>query len=283
LLLARALSWNETVQPITAFESQFRAAEVLLKVHRLLRNDATSEQTAQALPRLREAVGSEADEDVILLLNDLFVGLVRENAALRPRYFQPDNMALLLRQAVASACTALGVFLPALLNTYLPKVVQVRQRNFYPREDGEVRTFFLGFTLRLDQIPSLLEDDDAEQRWLTLSRLVLDYCSNQVLANERGIHIVLRLLGVQDPWQQIAQRSGVKEQSLREQTRAIVKRRNDIVHRGDYAQAAEQPRPTAIDLAWTSTHVNAIQSVVLACDALALESVRQLEAGAVAA
>jgi hypothetical protein len=269
------------VKPITAFESHFRAAEVLLKVHRLLRNDASSEQTAEALPRLREAVGSDADEDVILLLNDLFVGLVRENAALRPRYFQADNMALLLRQAVVSACTAMDVFLPALLNAYLPKVVQVRRRNFYPREDGEVRIFFQGFILKLDQVPSLLEDDDAEQRWLTLTRLVLDFCSSQVLAHERGIHIVLRLLGVQDPWQQIAQRAGVKEQSLREQMRGIVKRRNDIVHRGDYLQAAE--RPSSIDLAWTSTHISAVQSVVLACDALALESVRQLEAGAVAA
>src|SRR6266700_3748931 len=67
LLLARASYWSETVKPITAFESHFRAAEVLLKVHRLLRNDASSEQSAEALPRLREAVGSDSDDGVLLL------------------------------------------------------------------------------------------------------------------------------------------------------------------------------------------------------------------------
>jgi hypothetical protein len=266
------------VQPITIFESHFQAAEMLLKVHRLLRNDASQDEISLVRPLLLEAVGCSADEDVVVLLNDLFAGLVRERAAVRAKDFQADNMALLLRQAVVSACTALDVFLPTLLGVHLPTVMQVRQRNFYPRDDGEVRAFFAGFTLKLEQLPSLLEEEDTHQRWLTLSRLVLDYCSNQVLANERGIHIVLRLLGVDEPWGRIADRAGVREQYLREQVRAIVKRRNEIVHRGDYPQSAQNGGPAPIDLAWTSAHVSAVQAVVHACDALATESVRALGA-----
>ena len=266
----------------TIFDSHFRAAETLLKVYRLLRSDAPPSQIAAALPGVRTAVGCDANEEVVFLLNDLFAGLVRERAALRARDFHHDNMALLLRQATVSACTALDVFFPALLEAHLPVVIQIKQRNFLPR-DGEIKTLFDAFRLRLDELPALLEEEDSTARWAVLARRIIEYTRDKTLSNVTGITAVMLLLGVDRPWAQIAQRAGLAEVALRDQVQALVKRRNDIMHRGDRPVGQPDAPPQTIDYAWTSSHVNAVQSVVLASDALAQESIRQLQAEAVAA
>jgi hypothetical protein len=88
------------------------------------------------------------------------------------------------------------------------------------------------------------------------------------------------MLGTDDPWRGIGARVGANERGLRDQIANIAKRRNDIVHRGDRALGRMDEDPQHIDYAWTTSHVNTVQSVVLACDALAEDSVRQLRADA---
>ncbi len=95
------------LQPLTIFDAHFKAADTLLRVYRLLDADTVSAQADALLPRLREMVDCTHDESVILLLNDFFLGLVRERAAVPPGFFRQTNLALLLRQAVVSACSAL--------------------------------------------------------------------------------------------------------------------------------------------------------------------------------
>jgi hypothetical protein len=120
-------------------------------------------------------------------------------------------------------------------------------------------------------------------RWSVLTRRIIDYTREKTLSNVEGITAVLRLLGVEQPWSQIARGVGVSEGALRDQVQALVKRRNDIMHRGDRPFARPDAPPQSIDYAWTSSHVSAVQSVVLASDALAAESIRLLQAEAVPA
>lgn len=271
------------MQPLTIFETHFSVAQVLLKVHRLLETDASPAQVQSALPKVRDAVGCESDEQVILLLNDLFLGLVRQQADLPPDYFRSDNLSLLLRQATVSACTAMDVFFPSLLEQYLPTVVRVKRRNFLPKS-GEVKTLFENFRLRLEDIPALLEEDDADVRWNILARRILDYCRDRVtFATVQGVTATMTLLGIEKPWAEVAERAGVPETALRNQIQAVVKRRNDVSHRGDRPVGQPDAPPQSIDYAWTYANVSAIQSVALACDALAKESLRGLEAEAAAA
>src|SRR5215216_3432047 len=118
------------MQPITVFESHFKAAQVMLKVYRLLDSEVSRSDKDSFIPKLREMMSCETDEPLVLLLNDLFLGAVRERADLSPSFFGRPNLSLLLRQAVVSSCTAMDVFFPALLEMHLPTVIQVRQRNF---------------------------------------------------------------------------------------------------------------------------------------------------------
>jgi hypothetical protein len=221
----------------------------------------------------------EPAEPLMVLLNDLFFGIVRERALIHPEFFQRANLSLLLRQAVVSACTAMDVFFPALLEAHLPGVVEVRQRNFLPA-GGDVRDFFREFYLRLHEIPALIEQEPANARWGVLTRHVLDYCRERTLSNVNGISAVMLMLGTDDPWRRIGGRAGVNERGLRDQIANIAKRRNDIIHRGDRPVGRPDEGPQPIDFAWTHSHVNAVQSVVLACDALAEDSVKQLKADA---
>jgi len=222
-------------------------------------------------------VECSADESLILLLNDLFLGLVRQDRAnVADAFFKQDNLALLLRQAVVSAYTAMDVFFPALLEAHLPTVVRIRQRNTVPKE-GDVGDLFRDFRLKMEDLPPILEEDEATSRWDILARRMLDHCSQRTLSNPQGINAVMLLLGVETPWKQIAARAGLDEKGLRAQIQSLSKRRNDIVHRGDRLLGQTDAAPQPIDYAWTRSHVNAVESVVAACDRLAMQAIERLQ------
>src|SRR5687768_3247151 len=99
--------------PRTIFESYFRSADVLLKVYRLLETGDAADPGV-IVDQVRTLLAVEQDEALVCLLNDVFVGFVCEHAQLSSGFFRHQNMALLLRQAVVAACTAMDVYFPEL-------------------------------------------------------------------------------------------------------------------------------------------------------------------------
>lgn len=267
-------SWSDLVKPLTVFNAHFRAAEGLLKLYRLLDSEAADGQHA-LMGQLRDIVQVRTDEEVVLLFNDLFTGLVREQAQLPSSFFRQPNLALLLRQSVVSACTALDVFFPALLEAHLPVVIRVRQRNWQPT-DNDARDLLRDFRVKVEELPGLLEAETAEERWQLFAARVIGHLGDKTLSNPQGIQATLAILGVDDPWQKIASTSGITAAALRGQIQSVVKRRNNIVHRGDRASGDMDNDPDPIDYAWANAHVNAINSTATACDSLAQSAVREL-------
>lgn len=263
------------MKPITMFDTHFKTAQAMLKVYQLLSSEEDLVAADDYVPKLREMMSWEADEPLTLLLNDMFLGAVRENANVPSAFFSKPNLALLLRQAVASSCTAMDVFFPSLLDAYLPEVIRVRQRNFLPKS-GEVKTFFQDFRLKLEDLPPFLEEPDAGDRWNLLCRKILNFCQHKTLSNVEGISAVMMMLGVQEPWREIAAGAGAPKNALQDQIKTVVKRRNDIVHRGDRLVGNPDDSPEPIDFAWTRSHVNAVESVAYVCDSLAQKSIRDL-------
>ncbi len=257
----------------TIFETNFRSAETLLKIHRLLASDHGPQVNHELLNDIRHLLGTTADEELILLLNDLFLGVVRERADVRVAFFRDASLSLLLRQAVVAACSAMDVYYPALLRQHLPAVIAVKQRNFVP-VSGEARDFFRDFRLSLQDHLRIAEDPDPAQ---ALANYILRHFERKTFSNIQAVTVSLQLLGVEHPWQAIANRVGLPENTLRRQVQRVIARRNNIVHRGD--RPAEQPDgdPEPIDYAWTFSHVQAIQNVVLASDHLAAEAVNALQ------
>jgi HEPN superfamily RiboL-PSP-like protein len=263
------------------FEAHYRSADVLLRVYRLLESEQGPLTTHRMMPAIRTMLASAEDEEIILLLNELFVGVVRDRADLKPSFFRRETLDLLLRQSVVAACSALDVFVPHLLQSHLSDVIHVRQRNFLPN-DGDVKQLFGDFRLKLEDIWPLAEEGSAEERWNMITRRILDHCSTKTLSNDSGITATMALLAVEKPWTRIAERAGESESSLRDKLKRIVSRRNDIVHRADRAKTAPDGPAQDIDFVWTQNHVGAVKTIVLACYDLARERVRDLQANSVA-
>lgn len=248
--------------PRTMFESYFRSADVLLKVYRLLETGEGRSPSA-VVDQVRVLLAVQQDEALVWLLNDVFVGFVRERAQLSSGFFRHQNMALLLRQAVVAACTAMDIYFPELLRRYLPTMIQIKQRNFVPTA-RDVADFFRDFRLSLDEHLRIVEDPQHAHD--ELGRLLLRHVDKRGLANVSGISVTLKLLDFEDPWREISQHLGRRQNELQTQIEELVSRRNDIIHRGDRAAGSTTSTPNDILYSWTSTRLDAAKNVVLACD-----------------
>jgi len=71
------------------FEETFRPAKLLIEVYRLLDNDGIQTEH-DWIKQLRPLVGAGADEELMLLWNGVFLGLVMEAASVRKSSLRRD-------------------------------------------------------------------------------------------------------------------------------------------------------------------------------------------------
>src|SRR5688572_13477915 len=109
------------LSPRQTFEDNIRPAELLLRVYRLLENDAVHTE-GDLITSLRTVVGAHGDEELMLVYNEIFIGLIRERANFPRASLKRSALSNLLRQSVVGACTALETYLPLVLRENLPTV-----------------------------------------------------------------------------------------------------------------------------------------------------------------
>src|ERR1700740_159044 len=129
------------LSPRHIFEDNIRPAELLLKVFRLLEHDAVNTEVG-LLKSLRQLVGADSGEELIVIYNQIFLGLIRERADIPASSIKMSALGNLLRQSVVTASTALETYLPILLRANLPEVIGLRGRDFVPRDDEAFKTQF---------------------------------------------------------------------------------------------------------------------------------------------
>src|SRR6266849_3376550 len=147
------------LSPRQIFEDNIRPSDLLLKVFRLLEHDSPNTEAA-LLRSLRGIVKAEDEEGLIVIYNEIFLGLIRERAEVPPASIKRSALCNLLRQAVVTACTALETYLPILLRNQLPEVIKLRGRDFVPKKDEEIKNQFKGMTFALDEAVRILTDPD---------------------------------------------------------------------------------------------------------------------------
>jgi hypothetical protein len=96
-----------SLSPRQTFEDNMRPAVLLLRVYRLLDSNDNILSEGDMINRLREIVRASADEDLMLIYNEIFLGLVRERAQVPRSTLRQVTLCHLLRQAVVASCTAL--------------------------------------------------------------------------------------------------------------------------------------------------------------------------------
>lgn len=250
------------LSPRQIFEDNIRPAELLLKVYRLLEHDKPSTE-GEVVQALRDIVQASADEGLMVIYNEIFLGLIRERAQIAPTAIRRSALFNLLRQAVATACTALETYLPFLLRTQLPKVIESKGRDFVPK-DKEVAQQFKALTFDLAEVARLLADPDP----LYIANKMISFVNFSYLSGKRGIHATGSLLGIENPWEQIAERLGRDEEDLKRIVDETVNRRNDIVHRADRDKKNLDGPPQGIGYAWAKQAVDTISHVCLCLDEL---------------
>ncbi len=263
-----------TLSPRQAFEDNLRPAVLLLRVYRLLDSNDNILTEGELLDALREIIRATVDEDLMLIYNELFLGLVRERAQLPRSTLRQATLCHLLRQAVVASCTALETYLPALLRANLPVMIRARGRDFVPRSDQTLQEYFADLTFSLDETLRLLDDENAPEY---ISSKIMGLANFKYLSSRRGIYVVGRLLGLSKPWDEIAEHLNRDKRELMKTLDDTVRRRNDIVHRADRPQTDPGGEAQVITFAWTQQAVDTIKHICLALDELVAARVAEME------
>jgi hypothetical protein len=260
------------LSPRQIFEDNIRPADLLLKVFRLLEHDSLNTEAA-LLKSLRDIVNAEAGEGLMVIYNEIFLGLIRERAEVPPASIKRSALCNLLRQSVVTASTALETYLPILLRDNLPEVIRLRGRDFVPKNDESFKNQFKELKFDLDEAVRILVDPDP----LFVANKMISSLSFSYLNGRRGIHITGVLLGLHNPWERIAQQLGRDENEIKKTLDATVKRRNDIVHRADRSQDNPAGDTQEIGFPWAKQAIETIRVVCLALDDLVTSRLKELK------
>jgi hypothetical protein len=261
--------------PRQIFEDNIRPAELMLRVYRLLDTNDKLPTTGKMVESLRALVEASADEDLMVVYNEIFLGLVREAAQIPSSTLRRASLANLLRQAVVASCTSHETYLPAVLQNKLPVVIRALGRDFIPRDDPIIKEKFKGMTFSLDETLRLLDDSNAAEY---ISNKLIGYIGFSYLSGSKGVHVVGRLLGIAQPFLQIANQLSRDTCELERILNDTVQRRNDIVHRADRKQDELDENPQEITYSWALQSVDTIHHICLALDELVESRVSEFEA-----
>ena len=261
--------------PRQTFEDNMRPAQLLLHVYRLLDSNDTILTEGEMVNAVRGVIQASADEDLMLIYNQLFLGLVRERAQLPRSTLRQATLCHLLRQAVVASCTALETYLPALLRANLPVMIRARGRGFVSLGDADLQSYFADLQFSLDETLRLLSDENAAEY---ISAKILGMANFKYLSSRKGVAVVGLLLGLAKPWDGIAEHLKRDKKELMNTLDDTVRRRNDIVHRADRCQDDPAGEPQPIAFSWTQQAVDTINHICLALDELVTESVAQMQA-----
>lgn len=263
------------LSPRQTFEDNMRPAELLLRVYRLLDSNDHILTEGELVLALRDVVKATAEEEVMLIYNELFLGLVRERAQIPRSTLRSGTLCHLLRQAVVASCTALDTYLPALLRANLPVMIQARGRDFIPAGEQTIQEYFSDLQFGLDETLRLLNNPGAPDY---IANKILGLANFKYLSSRRGIQVVGILLGIAKPWDEIAAHLQRDRRELTNVLDNTVKRRNDIVHRADRPQDQSSGEAQPIAYAWTQQAVDTVKHVCLALDELVAARVVHMQA-----
>jgi hypothetical protein len=267
--------------PRQIFEDSVRPANLLLRVYRLFDTDDKLLTQGKMIDALRTVVSADSKEDLMLIYNEVFLGLVREKAQMTHSNLKRVSLAHLLRQAVVASCTGLDTYLPAVLGANLPIVIRAKGRGFVPVSDGEIMEYFKELNFSLDDMLRLVgetqrsgNDSYAAE---FVSNKILNLIKFKYLSNAKGVQVVGKLLGLEHPWDMISSRLSRDKKELKITLNDTVERRNDIVHRADRNKDNPQSEPQEIAYAWTRHAVDTIEHICLALDELIVNQIKEFE------
>jgi hypothetical protein len=269
--------------PRQIFDDNIYPADLLLQVYRLLDTNDKLLTDGELVEQLRSLLKYQHHEYLMLVYNDIFLGLVREKAHLPAATLRRSTLAHLLRQAIVVSCTAMDTFLPVLLRANLATTIRAKGRDFIPLNDGDVMQYFSlkGLSFSLEETMRLISETNysgnVDYAASYVANKILTVSQKLYLSTSKGVHVVGKLLGLDNPWDRIVEHLGQKAEmqgtapvksELKAMLDATVERRNNIIHRGDHKVDDQEGEPEDIGFAWTRRAVDTVEHVCIALDEL---------------
>lgn len=246
------------MKPIDVFEQNFRTAEALLSLHKLLMDRDIGKNPEEFKEIVHHHFSIPTDEETVIVLNEMLHALVRDCASLKKSFFAERNLNLLLRQSIVATCSAMDVYCNDILKEYVMTVIQKKGRQS-PKTLKEI-------PMTLDEFLSIKAYANPDER---LKQIILSKFEKITLGNINGITDTIEgCLGIDEYWKKVSDKMGKRQQDLKNEIDDIVKRRNDIIHRGDRKKNLTEINPEIqnIDYGWTYSHVHAVKSLILNTD-----------------
>jgi hypothetical protein len=266
-----------TLSPIAAFDDLIRPAKLLLNLYRLLDADDRVLREGEIVERLRTLVGANPEEELLVVHHLMATAVVRDRAGFRSGDLRRAALKNLLRQAIVTSCTALDVFLPALLTANLSTVIAVVGRRFFPTDDNTVSKYFEPVKFSVQDVLSFQERTPEGAAEFVANRLTKQI-EFSYLSNARGVHITGALLQIKEPWTQLGAHLGDDSKALRSALDLTTDRRNDIIHRADRARAdREAEAQQEIEYSQAFNGVTVIEKVCRALDELVKQRLKEIE------
>ena len=269
--------------PRQIFEDNIYPADLLLQVYRLLDTNDKLLTEGEMVEQLRSLLKYRSQEYLMLVYNDIFMGLVREKAHLPADTLRRSTLAHLLRQAVVVSCTAMDTYLPALLKTNLSTTIRAKGRDFIPITDGDVMQYFSlkGLSFSLEETMRLISETNysgnVEYASSFVANKILAVTQKLYISTSKGVYVVGRLLGLENPWDRIVEHLGRDaippkaipgKSELKSTLDATVERRNSIIHRADRKMDNPDGEPEEITYVWARQAVDTVEHVCIALDEL---------------
>lgn len=259
--------------PIQTFKDNIRPANLMIQMYSLLDTNDQIESDGELVNTLRGIVQASADEELLLVYIEIFLGLVRQGADIPRATLKRRTLAHLLRQSVVAACTGLDTYLPALLRTNLPLVIKALGRDFVSTEDESVQEYLGKLVFSLDEVMRLLDDPNSAEY---ISNKIINLTNFSYLSTHKGVHVTARFLGILKPWEMISKYLNRDKKELMTILNDTVRRRNDIVHRADRSQDDPDGDQQEITFAWAKQSIDTIEHICLALDAIVSERMKDL-------
>jgi hypothetical protein len=246
------------MKPIEVFEQNFRNAEAMLSLHKLLMDRDIGKNPEEFKKIVHQHFRIADDEDTVVVLNEMLHALVRDCASLKKSFFAEKNLNLLLRQAIVATCSAMDVYCNDILKEYVMTVIQ-KKGTKSPNKLRDIE-------ITLGEFLSIGEYENPNDR---VKQIILSKFDKFTLGNTNGITDTIEgYLGIEDYWKKVSDKLGKRQQDVKNEIDDIVKRRNDIIHRGDRKKNLTEidPEIQNIDYSWTYSHVHSVKSLVITTD-----------------
>lgn len=256
------------MEPIEVFNQNFKNAEALLSLHNLLLDKNNGRDPDDFQKIVCQHFSIPEDEETIVIINEMLLALIREHADLKRGFFTQKNLNLLLRQAVVATCSAMDVYFNDILKDNIMKIFKNKGR-YSPKK-------LLKIEMTLYEYLSLKSYADPEER---LKEIILSKFDKITFGNVNGItETIEEYLGIKEYWKRVSERLDKRQQVIKDEIGAIVKRRNDIIHRGDRKKNITEIDPDIQEMNydWAYSHIHSVKSLVLATDAILSDEMREI-------